>query len=225
MSEELDLHYPLYSVRHGDGFSCLPGHDEDGNESTGLVLFSKRKLARTYALRKSLPEHLFAIRKPHHLRDFLRTFGDRITDVLVDPEIDRDGNVQMEWSQPLQAIIEALPEPSFVWDYPVFLIRVGLNAYASIDGTGEDGASYVAIGVFTDQDLAERWAALEESSGVIKPIASPVEFARFLRSVVQHDGGTSAVAFDLTSAAKGRLAKVCITISRLLEDLPPDPQT
>ena len=65
---------------------------------------------------------------------------------------------------PIDDLCDAFEAGSFQWDYPIFVIEEG-GGCASIKGSIGAGAEVTLLCVFTDDDLADRYAKASQIEG------------------------------------------------------------
>jgi hypothetical protein len=215
---EINVDYPIHVIWRDGGYHCLEGEDVQGKPTMGLMIFSDAGKAEHYIQSRHFDASVKSFHNAFQFRRFLFGLNEPKPEIVCDAVKDERGNYEMAWCAEVGTLLdEVLPPVAFLWEYPLFVIRVGAG-YSSIDGTKATGERVLLVAVFTDTDLAESYMQKAEVDGSIETIPNDPVFWAFVNNLLPPSNG---VIFDPTTALAGSIGKVCIDKATLLSNMSP----
>lgn len=223
MANDYTIDYPVFVVQRGSGYHCLAGENEDGSAVLGLSVFDSEDQARRYMAHGAIDGSIQCLARWTDFRQLLEKLKEPKPNIVFEPHY-VEGELHIAFSATVGEVFDKLlPEVSFQWDYPVYVIHAGKHeghdTWAGVEGTSEHGEDCHVLAVFSDDDLAQRYMESSDIEGELRSLNSPEAFRDFLRS---SKSPTKALAFDLNNADKGSIGKWCMSIEKMLKKYLPE---
>lgn len=153
------------------------------------------------------------IESADRLRQFLHHLDPAVNLIAIQSE---DNDTEQIVSK--QSLLDQLPPPALVWDYPVHLLKAD-PGYASLSGATTNQQRFVALCVFTDEDNCRRFS--ERNRAHLCPVQA--QDANELADIIaQLPQTTNAIVFDPPENPGGKMGRWCITKNNLLDILRPE---
>ena len=205
--------YPLYLIQHGGGFASVVSDPADEQPLHSVVVFTRRAAMTEFMAAVQLEGRPRRLNNDREFSYVLQGLQPPATQVAFDAAV-VDNQMKARWQIAVESLLEDhLPWAASPWDYPVFVVAVG-GGFASIEGHAEDRGTLVAVGLFTDERLAERYVTAAGIRGQPLALSGPPELSSLLREL---QPSVTAVAVDPTVRGGRRRAKWCVEVSTLLE--------
>jgi hypothetical protein len=210
--------YPLYAVctRQKCFFCRETRSPRDGSQIAAIIICTQRAIAEAYIADMGIDAVAAQLADKGGLYGLLSEQNPPIVGVALNPRVKR-GRVFMDWVGEIDDVLESLSDPGFMWSYPVFAIGVGQGRFATVGGRASLEGAPVAIPIFTDEDLAERFMEARHISGELHTVSDQWAFADLLRS----QADVEAVCFDMVATQGGVRSKAGRHIGDMLKRLEP----
>jgi hypothetical protein len=211
------ISYPLFALKRDSG--SYVGFDmanaRPAGTGFGIPVFTTEARAARFLQYTEIVARIKPFDRVAVFRGFLRSIRDAGTFVLFDPLPNSDNLLYTDHAYPAAVVLERfLPEATWGWDYPVYLLRFG-PGFACIDGDVA-GRRVKMLVVFTDSDLADRAVAAAREPLAAVPVADREAFARLVRELNPDVGGA---VFDPPDPVRGGVAKTALSRENLLANL------
>jgi hypothetical protein len=188
-SQEFSIQYPLFALKRGSGYVGYDlGQGQLGGKGLGVLVFTTEANVLRYLILTRTEAQVKSFDRPSVFRQFLRSIDSPEKVVLFDLLPDALGRLHTSRIVSPAVLLERfLPEPGFLWSYPVYFLRCK-EGLACID-TLHEGRPLKALVVFTDSDLAERAVAEAPEHLAIASIEDRQTFAQLVRGLSPDIGG------------------------------------
>ncbi len=204
--------YPIYLIRHEGGYASV-AVDSSGDEARfAVAVFTSVSGAEAFMAAAEFQGEPQALGSDREFAQFLAALRPPFTEVAFDsaPE---GPNVNARWTAGVADLLEkhlAGKLDLSPFSYPVYVLDQD-QGYASIEGGDEQ---MVAIALFTDRDLAEKYRSGAGINASLHALDAPDQLTDLLRSLSE---AVTAVALNPTADGGQRHAKTCVPVATLLE--------
>ncbi len=204
--------YPIYLIPHGGGYASIVDPDSSDQPVHHLAVYDELRMAIEFMHDFSI---LGAPRPMQNDREFLwllQSLQAPVTQVALNPQPNDDG-LRARWTISVRELMDDhLTVEYSPWNYPIYVVALDAG-FICIGGQSNDGRDITAIGVFSNEALANKYLEAAGESGTTCELTSVEQATRFFSAL---DGKVAAAALDPVINDGRHTAKHCFELETLL---------